>query len=520
MILKKPYAFFIKMFKPIHLILSVLIAYLIYLNNKILVFLNNYITSTTATIEENVKALVSNFLFIIPIVIIIFSLIILGIMFKKKKPIKFYFINVFAFIVVIIINLYASNFLNVIHGSAVSVKTVKLIHDLVLINIGIESISFIFFVIRGMGVNFKKFDFDSDISKINISESDKEEFEVNVEVDLDETKRKRKKKLRYLKYFYVENKFLINIGVIIGIVVIFILSYFIYQGINKTNKEGVVYSTSKFSFQVSNTTILNTDYRGNELNGVYLLVVNTKLRSNNSNINLSLKNFSLRIEGVVFKPTNKYSNYVADLGNIYNEENLTTEFKDYLFVFEVPIKYIESNFDFNYSDEGNNISIRLKPTNLVSNQVSQSKNITEEMSFEETLGDIKFKINNYDIKNKYLISYEYCVKDNDCLLSYEYLTPSIDKNFDKTIMRLNVDYTINSELNINNFYSLFSEFGSISYKIGDTWYSQNASFEEIKSSKISSKNDVYIGVNSNILNASSIKIVFNIRGSKYEYLLK
>ena len=33
MILKKPYAFFIKMFKPIHLVISILIAYLIYLDD-------------------------------------------------------------------------------------------------------------------------------------------------------------------------------------------------------------------------------------------------------------------------------------------------------------------------------------------------------------------------------------------------------------------------------------------------------------------------------------------------------
>ena len=101
-------------------------------------------------------------------------------MFKKKKPVTFYVVNVFSFIVIIIINMYASNFLGVLEESIVSVKSVKLIHDLILLNMIIESIIFIFFVVRGMGINFKKFDFDSEISKFDISESDKEEFELDI----------------------------------------------------------------------------------------------------------------------------------------------------------------------------------------------------------------------------------------------------------------------------------------------------------------------------------------------------
>ena len=519
MILRKPYAFFIKMFKPIHLVLSILIAFLIYLNNRLLSFLNNYINNTTTTIE-NIKSLVNNLIFIIPIIIVIFSLIILGVMFRKKKPVLFYFINIFAFIVVIIINLYVSNFINVIQNSAVSVRVVKLIHDLVLINVLIESVSFVFFIVRGMGLNFKKFDFNSDISKININESDKEEFEVNIEVDLDESKRRRKKKLRLFKYYYLEHKFLINLCIFVFIVVVFLSSFLIYQKINKVNKEGVVYSASKFNFKVNNTTILNTDYRGKKITDNYLVVVNTNIYSSLSSVSLYLEDFSLKIEGVVFKPTKKYSNYLYDLGVLYNEEILTSEGNDYLFVFEVPEKYLESKFDFIYNNEGNTTKIRLDPKDLVTSKVTQSKKITEEMDFSDTLGDIKFKINSFDIQNKYLLNYNYCVKNNECLLSYEYLTPSIDKNFDKVIMRLDVDYKSGNESNVKSFYKLFSNFASLNYQIGGIWYSQNNSFEEIKSSKVNNKNNVYIGVNEQVLNASSIKIVFNIRDSKYEYLLK
>ena len=45
MILRKPYVLFIKIFKPIHIFMSILIAFLIYNTNKILNFLSNYIYS-------------------------------------------------------------------------------------------------------------------------------------------------------------------------------------------------------------------------------------------------------------------------------------------------------------------------------------------------------------------------------------------------------------------------------------------------------------------------------------------
>ena len=147
MILKKPYAFFIKMFKPIHLIMAALVMYLIYLNNKILSFLTEYLHSSINVVGENIKSeIFTNMLYIIPIIIIVLSFVILGIMFKKNKPIKFYFISIFIFIVVIVINFYASNFLGVMEESIVAIKSVKLIHDLVLINVALESFIFIFYI--------------------------------------------------------------------------------------------------------------------------------------------------------------------------------------------------------------------------------------------------------------------------------------------------------------------------------------------------------------------------------------
>jgi len=521
MILKKPYALFIKIFKPIHIFMASLIIYLIYKTNNILSFFNNYIYSNENVVGQTIKQnLVSSMLYIIPIILIVFSLIFLGIMFNKKKPFTFYIVNIFAFLVIIIINLYISNFLGMMEKTILSIKIVKLNHDLILINMIVEIIAFIFLIIRGLGINFKKFNFNSDITKLNISDSDNEEFELNVNVDLDEAKRRRRKKIRYFKYAYKENKFLINLVVISILCIAIMLTTFFILNSKKTNVEGVVYNMNKFNFKINKTILLNEDFIGNKITDNHLIVVDVDLNSNLKSVSLFLKDFSLNIGEVTFKTETKFSDKMLDLGTVYNETILEQEFKKYLFVFEVPQKYIESDMFFEYNNEGNKTEVKLNPQNLVNNKVVNTKKIQEQIDFNETIGEITFKINSFDIKDKFLIKYNYCISKNDCIPSKEYIKPSINENFDKYVLNLNVEYSNNSKLDVNSFYKFFSKFGTIEYKINDNWYSQSSKFEQLKSNKVSNKNNVYIGINSNIVNATSIKLVFNIRNSKYEYILK
>lgn len=524
MILKKPYAFFIKMFKPIHLVASILIAYLIHLNNKILSFLTNYLHSPNFVVGENIKEeLTNNYMYIIPMIVILFSSIVLGIMLKKKKPITFYIINIFAFIIVLVINVYVSNFLSILQEFVVSIKSVKLIHDLTFISIVLEITFFVMFVVRGLGINFKKFDFDSDLSKFVISESDKEEIELDIKFDFNEAKRKKKLFFRNLKYLYIENKFKVNLSILILIFVLGIITFFII-GDSKTRKvEGKIYNVDLVDIAVNSSFILNEDYKGNKISNIsdmYLIIVKCQFRSVNEDRYLNLNDFSLKTSGTIFKPTNKYDSKIYDLGQVYKENLLGNYYTNYLIVYEVPERYIDSDMDFVYKGINNTLNIKLNPTKIVSKDITLDRKLGQEISFVDTLGDIKFKINNYEIKDKFLIEYDYCIQENDCLKSKEYLKATINENFDKWVLKLNVQYNNDSDLSVSEFYSFFNKFGSIHYNVDNVWYVQENGFEHIQSIKKSSKDNIYIGVNSNIANAKNIKMVFNIRNSKYEYIIK
>lgn len=513
MILRKPYAFFIKIFKPVHLLLAGLVAYLIYVSTKMLSFLSDYIYSETSVVGQNIKSRFSETtLYFIPIILIVFSLLIFGIMYKKKKPFTFYIINIFLFIFVLIINIYTFNFLGVLEKTIVSVKTAKLMHDLTLINIMIESASFIFFTIRGTGLDFKKFSFDSDISKFNISESDKEEFELELKVDFDESRRKRNKKIRHLKYLYLENKFLVHIALIAVLVIIsFVICLIMFIKSNQ-NKEGKMYAVEGVNVGVYNTYIVNTNYKGKKITDNYLIVLNARVFSNYSGNIIYDKDFSLNISGVTFSLTHKYDSALTDLNS--------NDTKYRLIVFEVPEKYLNSKMKFKYTNKGNSVSINLSPKKLVESNKDVSKKIGEALNFKDTIGNIEFTISNFEIKPYFINNYDYCINGKDCIPSKEYLKPSIDENFDKVILKVAVNYKNDSIIKSESFYDFFSNFASIYYKLGDKWYVQSGRFEEIVSNKKKDKDNTYIGVNSNISDASSIKLVFEIRGSKYEYILK
>ena len=521
MILKKPYVFFIKAFKPIHLLLSILVLYLISLSNDILKFLSDYMYSAESAVgEEIINSLFNDAFYVVPIIIIILFLTLLSIMYKKNKPVTFYFMGIFSFIVILVINIYTVNFLNVLVENIVSVKAIKLIHDLVLINIILESICLALLLIRGTGIDFKKFDFNSDMLKFEINESDKEEFEVSVNIDFNEKRRKRKEKYRNIKYIYIENKFIINIFIIILLLIsTFIIIYFINKS-NKINKEGIYYAADSFVFKVNNSTILNTDFRGNKITDNYLLIVDTNIKPNYANESLYLNDFSLKIENIVFKPVKKYFDELIDLGNFYQEEVLNFQYSDYIFVYEIPQKYIYSKMIFSYTSKGKSFDVVLDPKVFsVEESVLKIKKITELLNFDEPLNGVEFKINDYKIQKEFLINYKYCIKENDCISSKEYLKPSINENYDKVILKLDVEYKEESDLNVDSFYKLLSNFGSISYQVNGNWIS-TYKIEGIVSKKVSLKGQVYIGVDSNIVNADSIKFVFDIRGQKYEYILK
>ena len=193
MLAKKPYLIVIKYFKLINFIVTILISYLIYYDNKIINFLNKYIeiNDTNVSMLDSIN---TKLLIIIPIIVLIISFILITVMVKKNKPLKLYFLIIFSFIAIIVINIYNIGFIETISKEIVVKRHIKLARDLKLISIILETICCIPLFIRSIGLNLRKMDFSSSIDKFELNEDDYEDVEISFKFDLDARNKKRNRK--------------------------------------------------------------------------------------------------------------------------------------------------------------------------------------------------------------------------------------------------------------------------------------------------------------------------------------
>ena len=501
MVLKKPYLFFIRHFKFFNILLSLLISILIYNDDKIVKFLNKYIfiNDTNISILDTIN---TRILIVVPVIICFFSIILLSIMFKKSKPIKFYLFTIFSFIAIIVINVHLIGFLNTISKEIVTVKYIKFSRDLKLISVILESISCIYLFIRGLGINIKKFDFSSDLLKFDLSDEDREEIEISLNINNDKLRKERKQKIDKYRYYYLENKFKINSIFIVTILIISSLFIYFYIKVNiGYKKENITYEYKDLAIKVNYSYYSNMDYIGNIISDNMIIIVDATMNGKN---NILLNEFNLKINNVIFKPTKKYYKSFIDLGNGYNEKISTNETR-YLIMFEVPKSYIKKKVVFNLY----NINVKLSLLNL--DYKEKEKIYSSALNNEVNFDSIYFNINSYEIQDDFALNYTFC-HENGCTESVEHIKASIDENFDKTVLKLNVDTNI-------NFLNFFKNYASIVYKINNTEYIQDNNFELLKPKKSESA-DIFIGINKNILNADSIKILFKKRDIKIEYILR
>lgn len=515
MILRKPYAFFIKYFKLIHVILALLVVFLIYRTGIVVNFLSDYLNSTSFIIEQEfVENLFFTYMIIVPIIVIILSGVILGIMYKKEKPILFYFINIVIFVVVLVLITYSRGFINGMTNNVMNIKAVKLTHDLLVISILLESFSFLIFLTRGLGLNFKKFDFSSDLININISDKDKEEVEININVDINEKKRKTKKNVRYLKYFYMENKFIINTIIIFLIIIIIFIVYYKLYIFKDYYKEGNAVNMDGVNIAVDQSYLLE------ETENFYLIGVDFKVNTTLKNKTLLNNDLFLKIGNYKILSTKEYCNNYVDLGDCYNGEIITNDFSNFLLFYEIPKIYYVNDILFEYVTVNNEVKFKINPIRLADNINIKKYKLDDILFFEESmLRNINFRISSFEISDSFSINYNYCYKENDCINSIEYIKPTINSNFDKTVLKLNLEYNSENKT-YNTFYKLFEKYGSITYILNEIEYTQKLEFEELKSSKLKEQGIIYISAIRDILNADYISLEFNIRNNKYEYVLR
>lgn len=537
MILRKPYAFFIRYFKLINLIMAILMCFLIYRTGIIAKFfneyINDYVTASNGFVLGNYITLYS---FILALLIVIFTVIVLSVLIVKGKPKKLYIFNLILYIAIIVLYGIDSGVLRGVNEAILDIRVSKAFRDITMLALALQAVGLILTLIRATGFDIKGFNFGADLQELDIDTKDNEEFEVAVEFDRNKMKRNIRRNARNILHTYKEHKFLINLILII-IVIIMTFLFFLNRSIYRADyKEGKNFQASGVVMNVKSSYITKTDQNGKQLtnNNKSLLVIKFDVKSvyqdDEKTLNTGL--MTIRIGNESYGQTTQYNSGLTDIGEPYTGQTLDTEFESYILVFEIPTSIIDKtpilkvndNVSYVKGEMGAKSSyVKLKPKDLTNIKEVETENIKETLSFSGSiLGNSELIIEDIAIDNKFKINYNFCINKNKCYPSYEYVTPTATGNYFKTLMRINGEFEADETSNIDDITDLYyflNAFGTINYKINDNWYSHKIDSKNIKP-ETGIDNYYYIEVNQNIKNASEIYFTFKVRDYNYKYILK
>ncbi len=295
MILKKPYAFLIKHFRIINLILLVPILYVTITFSNISTFYRNYINNNYTSVEiELAEKYVNLWLLITLITLVIINLILYGLMKKKNKPKKIYvFSIIYYFLLFIMALLFYNNLTNIGVGKS-STSTTKFFKDLSIFATIPNYLIVIFTLFKGIGFNIKTLKFDKNLD-LQVTDEDNEEIEIGGNSETGGYKKSFIHIIRELKYYVIENKFIISC---IGIIILLLISSRIYLNFGVYNKQYSVnqnFALNRMILSIKDSYITNTDMGGNSLGkDKYYLVVKVKIENNSASpIDIEKNNFRI-----------------------------------------------------------------------------------------------------------------------------------------------------------------------------------------------------------------------------------
>ena len=539
MILRKPYAFLVKHFRLIHIILLAFMAYVFVAAQNILDFLNEYIGSATSYYDFELlsKNLGGGMPVFLTMMLMLVAGVIIYLLRHKRKPILFYIIILSVYALLLIDFIVMPSFVYSMGFTIPSAATMRILRDvLTVVQIGQIGFMIVTFI-RAIGFDIKKFDFKKDVQELGIEDEDNEEFEFELNIDKDDILTNIKKRLRYLKYFYKEYKifFFVGYAAFALFLITSIVSFF--TSLEHVYRQNEYYTVGGIRYAVLNSynTVLNS--KGNRINDKYyytivkLKVTNqTKYQTvlNTNNIFLYYTNTNS-----VNPSTLVYDNFKEYGVQYYSQVLSPGQTRTFILIFQSPIEYYsrlikmrtvssvvkkDGKTIFNYK------TVRLNPiydSNKTSN-VREAK-LGEELSFDGSLlGKTTLKINQVDLKDNFAYNVKHC-KGTNCSTDSRFITAPVAANVSLTIMRiqydLKLDYnTLGQGYTSNDF---LARYGKIRYfikgvKNDDALY-HNITIKDLTpvyTNKIS-----FIEVKNVLKRADKVYIDFNIKDKVYSYLV-
>jgi len=352
MILRKPYAFLIKHFKLIHLIISLLMFYLITRTNSILNFFKDYIQNNVVEIISSNYINILVYLSLILIIGLIFTMIFL--MRKKSKPLLYYILTIILYIILFAGFIYLESTISTLERNILDRKTISLARDITRFMLIGQWLFLIPCVIRTLGFDIKKFDFKKDLQELEVDITDNEEFELVSPIDMNKVEQYGRRRVRELKYYYIENK--IFILIIISVIALFTgIRLFNTIRINITTKyeeKEIIELDDYYTLQIEDSYIVSKDKNGKDIstnNNTFLIVKFTVNSKYERSFTLDTNKFLLNIKKDTYIASRRYYDYFTDYGIGYKGQKIKlNDTKTFILVYMIPKDYQNKKMELTY----------------------------------------------------------------------------------------------------------------------------------------------------------------------------
>ncbi len=517
MIIRKPYAFLIKHFRKIHILLLALCAYIYYKNLQLSAFVNEFMSlGTYDVINEPIAKHISFFVIIAMLIVIIGSIILVLLLRHKKKPWKLYLIPALEYTFMLIIFLATKSFFDSYTGG-LDQANIRAIRDFLFIATLVQYPIFIIFIIRIFGVDLNKFNFKMDEEYLELNNEDREELEINIDFDKESLKRGAKRLIRNVGYVYQEHKLIANTIISILLIILLYNSYKFIFITNKSYKEGESLNANGYTITLNNSYYTDKDYKGDIVSEKSAFVIlDLTIKNNSETREIDLNKFHVMNGINDYVTTAKtFETEFQDFGKAYEKKELKRdESFNLIMIFKVNKDLSTKRFVLYYQEFNNNEphlrKIKLKLNDM--SEINENKTLTlgEEMNFILKKQQETVIFDEYEILDTTDYSYRVCYSSNCSTYTGTYTAPEgykilkisfASNNFEgKDMIDFSTNYGKINYINSKNKKSTIA----IKNPFNKTYYGKY----------------LYTTIPIEVANSSSIELTYTVRNNKYTYKIR
>ena len=518
MVFRKPYAFLIKNFKKIHILMLLVWGFIYYKLFLVKDFVKEFISfGTYSNSLESITTKLTFAFYLATIFMIIISIALLVLLKHKKKPWKLYLILVFEYVFIMYATISLTTFFKN-YDPLSDASSIFFNRDILNISSWIQYATLIIILLRITGLDLKKFGFNNDKEFLELSSSDREEFEVNIEFDKHSITRKYNLIKRNLNYFYQEHKFIVRTVFLVLVVGLIGYSYYYFGIKHKSYKEGQTFTAGVYNITIEETYVTDKDYLGNaiEKNKKFILM-KVKIKNNYyEDLNINFSRYHIMNKSIDTTNTLFYDMYFKDMGNTISNDTVkinSDQEKEYLLVYKVDKNLDNKKFVLYFQEYNDRNDTYLRKIKLNIKDVSEIKN-TKTYSFDEQIeldDDKSVSFDHIDISDKFEYSKYSCENGEKC----QVISRNLNAGDGKKILKITF---ASSDYEGKEFVDFSSKYGRIKYVDSNNkeqYYNINSLINTDYEGK-----EMFIDITNEIADAKEIFIDYKLRDKQYIVKIK